>query len=246
MSSSTSTPPPPPVTAQVQVANTVTGPFNLAMSTSFQPDEWDYQFFTNNPGATTLGNLLPQHIRLQAVSEGVPHGAADSTSTAWNFNILDAITQPVLSVGDHSPEFQIAKAPPFMYAGDDSGNDFTDPTFQEFAGFAQNLVQYYNTGGFTANGQTYLSASYPTDKIAWWGIYNEPNINNNLTPQQYVTMYNSGASDATLTHGSFCQKAQEPVESCPGTAPPGANATLRLLSEIVLKDAQRISVLPGS
>src|SRR5580692_6493037 len=96
MSSSTTTPPPPPpVSAQVQIANTVTGPLKLAMSTSFQPAEWDYQFFTDNisvPATTTLGNLLPQHIRLQAVSEGVPQGAAGSSSTAWSFNILDAIT----------------------------------------------------------------------------------------------------------------------------------------------------------
>jgi hypothetical protein len=128
---------------------------------------------------------------LQGVSEGVPQGAADSSSTAWSFSILDAITQPVLSVGDHSPEFQIAKAPPFMYSGNDSGNDFLDLGFQQFAGYAQNLVQYYDTGGFSSNGQTYVSPSYPTDTITWWGIYNEPNINNNLTPQQYVTMYNT-------------------------------------------------------
>jgi hypothetical protein len=187
-----STSSPPPVNAQVQIANTITGPLKLAMSTSFQPAEWDYQFFSNNPGATSpLGGLLPQHIRLQAVSQGVPQGAADSSSTAWNFTILDAITQPVLSVGDHSPEFQIAKAPPFMYSGNDSGNSFQDLTFNQFAGYAQNLLRYYNTGGFTANGQPYVSQSYPTDKITWWGIYNEPNINNNLTPQQYVTMYNT-------------------------------------------------------
>ncbi len=183
---------PPPPNAQVKVTNTIAGPMNLAMSTAFQPAEWDDQFFSLNPGATTtLGNLLPQHIRLQGVSEGVPQGAADSTSTTWDFATLDAITQPVLSVGDHSPEFQIAKAPPFMYSGDDSGNDFSDLTFQQFAGYAQDLVLYYNKGGFTAGGQSYVSPSYPTDTITWWGIYNEPNLNNGLTPQQYVTMYNA-------------------------------------------------------
>ncbi|HWY21653.1 MAG TPA: glycosyl hydrolase [Candidatus Acidoferrum sp.] len=191
---SMTSPPTQPTTinAQVQIANTVTGPLNLAMSTSFQPAEWDYQFFTINPAATTtLANLLPQHIRLQGISQGVPQGTAGSTSTSWDFTILDAITQPVLSVGDHSPEFQIAKAPPFMYTGNDSGHDFADLTFHQFAGYAQNLVSYYNKGGFTANGQTYLSPSYPSNTIRWWGIYNEPNINNNLTPQQYVTMYNT-------------------------------------------------------
>jgi hypothetical protein len=183
--------------ASAQIMNGTNGTFGVAMSTSFQPAEWDYTVFQDYSGlTTTLGNLQPQHVRLQGVSEGVPQGAADSSSTAWNFTILDAITQPVLGVGDHSPEFQIAKAPPFIYQGDDSGNNFADTTFQQFAGYAQNLVSYYNEGGFTANGHTYVSpSSYP---ITWWGIYNEPNINNDnqaqptpLTPQLYVTMYDT-------------------------------------------------------
>jgi hypothetical protein len=176
--------------AQITSGNNAT--FGVAMSTSFQPAEWDYTVFQDNSGlTTTLGNLQSQHIRLQGVSEGVPQGAAGSSSTAWNFNVLDAITQPVLSVADHSPEFQIAKAPPFMYVDDDSSNSFQDLTFNQFASYAQNLVQYYDTGGFTASGQTYVSPAYPTDTITWWGIYNEPNINNNLTAAQYVTMYNT-------------------------------------------------------
>ena len=159
------------------------------MSTSFQPAEWDDQFFTLNPSApTTLGNLEPHHIRLQAVSEGVPQGAAGTGLTTWDFATVDAITQPVLGVGDHSPEFQIAKAPPFMYTNNDSSDSFLDLTFQQFAGYMQNLVRYYDTGGFMANGQLYASPAYPADPVTWWGIYNEPNINNNLTPEQYVTL----------------------------------------------------------
>jgi hypothetical protein len=174
----------------VTISKTVTGPFSVAMSTSFQPAEWDYTLFQSFPNlTTTLQNLQPEHIRLQGVSQGVPQGAALSASTAWDFSILDAITQPVLGVADHSPEFQIAKAPPFMYSGDDSGSDFLDLSFQQFAGYAQNLVLYYNKGGFSANGQSYVSPS--SNPITWWGIYNEPNINNSLTPQQYVTMYNA-------------------------------------------------------
>lgn len=181
-----------PPSDTVTIGKSVTGPFKVAMSTAFQPAEWDYTLFQTYPGlSATLGNLQPQHIRLQGISQGIPQGAADSASTAWDFSILDAITQPVLSVGDRSPEFQIAKAPPFMYANDDSSDSFQDLTFQQFAGYAQNLVQYYDTGGFAANGQTYVSPSYPNDAITWWGIYNEPNINNSLTPQQYVAMYNT-------------------------------------------------------
>jgi len=181
----------PPPTATVTVSKTTTGPFSVAMSTSFQPAEWDNSFFTLNPAATTtLGNLGPKHIRLQGISQGVPQGVNDSAATTWDFSILDAITQPVLGVGDHSPEFQIAKAPPFMYSGNDSGGTFADTSFTQFAGYTQNLVRYYNTGGFMADGQAYVSPAYPTDKITWWGIYNEPNINNSLTAAEYTTMYN--------------------------------------------------------
>jgi hypothetical protein len=87
------------------------------MSTSFQPAEWDYTFLQQFPGALTpLGALNPSHIPLQGISQGVPQGVAGTGSTNWDFTVLDGIVQPVLGVGDHSPEFQIAKAPPFMYA----------------------------------------------------------------------------------------------------------------------------------
>jgi hypothetical protein len=172
----------------------VNGKLQEFMSTSFQPAEWDNQFFTLNPTATTaLGNLQPQHIRLQGISKGVPQGSEGTTSTAWSFTTLDDIVQPVLGVGDHSPEFQIAKAPAFMYANNDSSSTFSDLTFQAFATYAANLVKYYNTGGFTtpADGILHVSPAYPNAKITWWGIYNEPSINNNLDALQYTTMYNA-------------------------------------------------------
>jgi len=189
------TPPPPPpavVNASVAVSTTKLASFDVAMSTSFQPAEWDYQFFQDFPGATTpLTNLQPHHIRLQGISQGVPQGAANSTSTAWNFTVLDGITQPVLGVGDHSPEFQIAKAPPFMYANNDSSGSFNDPGFSQFAAYAANLVKYYNTSiGFTDSGGT-KHVSPSGIHIQYWGIYNEPSINNNLTATDYVNMYNT-------------------------------------------------------
>ena len=187
-------PPPPMVKANVSVSNTTVAPFDVAMSTSFQPAEWDYTFFQTSANAkeTLLVNLQPHHVRLQGISQGVPQGIANSTSTTWDFTKLDGITQPVLGVGDHSPEFQIAKAPPFMYVNNDSSNTFGDLTFQEFAGYAKNLVQYYDAGGFTDSGGTHhVSAAYPGESITWWGIYNEPSINNGLTASEYTDMYNA-------------------------------------------------------
>jgi hypothetical protein len=171
------------VGAVAQIGITKNGGFQVAMSTSFQPAEWDYQFFTLNPTATTaLGNLQPAHIRLQGISQGVPQ----TTANTWDFTVLDNVTQPVLGVGDHSPEFQIAVAPAFMY---DANHNFLDPSYKTFGAYAQNLVRYYNTGGFTSgDGSFHVSASsYP---ITWWGIYNEPNFNN-LDSTQYTELYNA-------------------------------------------------------
>ena len=189
--------PPPPqqqeLNASIAMNGATNGLFNVAMSTSFQPAEWDFQFFQNVPAATTpLSNLQPHHIRLQGISQGVPQGSAGTSSTNWDFTVLDAITQPVLGVGDHSPEFQIAKAPPFIYVNNDSSNSFSDLTFQPFAGYAKTLVQYYNTGGFTDSSATkHVSPAWPNETVTWWGIYNEPSINNHLTATDYVTMYNA-------------------------------------------------------
>ena len=171
------------VGATTQISNTVSGRLQFAMSTSFQTAEWDYNFFTKHPSAVTpLGNLQPQNIRLQPISKGIPQTSA----TAWDFSYIDAIAQPVLTVGDHSPEFQIALAPSFMY---DSSHNFLDPTYGQFAAYTQDLVRYYNLGGFTdAGGTFHKSAS--TFPVTWWGIYNEPNYNN-VTPSQYVQIYNT-------------------------------------------------------
>ncbi|MGO9087214.1 MAG: hypothetical protein ACLP6G_20160 [Terriglobales bacterium] len=181
--------------AAAVISSATNGAFNLAMSTAFQPAEWDDAFFTLNPSATTtLSKLGPHHIRLQGVSQGVPQGSAGTASQTWDFSVLDAITQPVLGVGDHSPEFQIAKAPPYMYVNNDSSQSFLSTTdFSAFATYAQNLVKYYNTAqGFTAGGSTYVSPGYSNgDTITYWGIYNEPSINNNLNATEYTTMYNT-------------------------------------------------------
>ena len=177
------------VGAVVQIGKSTTGMFNQAMSDTIFAADWNLNFFAQNATATQImGTLLPQHILLPEALQGVPQ----MTGSTWDFTTLDAITQPVLTVGDQSPELRLFPAPSFMYVNGDNTADFLDLTFQNFAGYAQNSVRYYNTGGFTSSdGVFHVSPSYPGTRITWWGIYNEPNSNNNLTPQQYVQMYNT-------------------------------------------------------
>jgi uncharacterized protein (TIGR03437 family) len=159
----------------------VNGRLQNFMSTSFQPAEWDFPFFQQIPGAAApLWKLAPQHIRIQPVSQGVPMTAPGQ----WDFSTLDAILTPVLSVGDHSPELQLATAPSFM---NDSDGHILPSHFQDFADYCANVVRYCNTGGFDAGGKHYQSPS--PYAITWWGIFNEPN-GNGVSAGEYVTLYN--------------------------------------------------------
>lgn len=166
------------VVAKVQPASPAK--LHFFMSTSFQPANWSYRIFQDHPNAASLlDQLQPQHVRIQAVYDGIPATSA----TTWNFNTLDAILQPVLGVADHSPEFQVV-IPSYML---DSTGKPRDPTYQEYAAYAANLVRYYNKGGFTANGSLLRSpANIP---IQWWGIFNEPNINS-VNAASYTQLYN--------------------------------------------------------
>jgi hypothetical protein len=168
----------------------VKGTLKQFMATSFQIAEWTGDLFGTGATATareaTLTTLAPQHIRLQALSKAIPMQANTGQPSDWDFTLLDQTVQPVLASADHSPEFQIAAAPAWMC--DSSGHLDVTNHLQDFAAYAANLVRYYNTGGFNVGGTHFQSAS--SQPIAWWGVFNEYNING-LTAAQYVTLYNT-------------------------------------------------------
>jgi uncharacterized protein (TIGR03437 family) len=173
------------VTNQVNSSVGLNGRLQVAMSTSFQLASSGYQFFNVAPQAVgPLNGLEPQHTRVQVVSDGIPLSAPG----VWNFSELNTMLPVIQSTGDHSPELQIATAPAYM---NDANGNILPSSYADFASMSANLVEYYNTGGFDAGGQHYQSPNaYP---VTWWGVFNEPN-GNGVTPQQYVSLYNSTAS----------------------------------------------------
>ena len=218
------------------------GKLEQFMSTSFQPAEWDYQFFQNHTATepALLNKLGPQHIRLQGLSQAVPMKANTGSMTDWDFAILDAIVQPVLKVADNSPEFQIAVAPTFLNDPTTGRFVFTTANVQAFAQYCANLVRYYNTGGFTwGPSQTkFVSPGYPQRKITWWGIYNEYNING-MTPSEYIQLYNTVvpamlAVDSTIKISAMELAVTDPTTDLPPfVASPtsgGVNAQVNVLS----------------
>jgi hypothetical protein len=158
----------------------VNGRLEQFMTTSFQ----NYALPPNLTPALTA--LQPQHIRMQVLDNFIPQ----TSPTSWDFTNLDSMVQPIMGVGDQSPEFQIAMGPSFMY--DSTGTNFLDPTYQTFATFCQQLVEYYSNGQFTdEQGVLHQNPNFdPAHPIVWWGIYNEPNGEGQLTSAQYVNLYN--------------------------------------------------------
>jgi hypothetical protein len=218
------------------------GKLEQFMSTSFQPAEWDYQFFQNHTATepTLLNKLGPQHIRLQGLSQAVPMKANTGSATDWDFAILDAIVQPVLIVADNSPEFQIAVAPTFLNDPTSGRFVFSAANVQAFAQYCANLVRYYNTGGFTwGPSQTkVVSPSYPQRKITWWGIYNEYNING-MTPSEYIQLYNTVVPamlsvDSTIKISAMELSVADPTTDLPpfvaSPASGGVNAQVNVVS----------------
>lgn len=219
----------------VSVANSVDttlgvgGKLEEFMSTSFQPAEWNYQFFQSHTATepAQLNKLGPQHIRLQAMSKGVPMKANTGSATDWDFSILDSVVQPVLNAADNSPEFQIAVAPPFLNDPTTGHFIFNAANVQAFANYSANLVKYYNKGGFSWGGTTFVAPSYPQHPITWWGIFNEYNING-LTASQYIQLYNAAvpamlAVDGTIKIVSLELAVTDPTMDLPTFVAPPAN-----------------------
>jgi hypothetical protein len=227
------------VGSNVNASLGVGGKLEEFMSTSFQPSEGNYQFFQNHAATepALLNKLGPQHIRLQGISQAVPMKANTGSATDWDFTILDGIVQPLLGAADHSPEFQIAVAPPFL-------NDPTTGHFipsaanvQAFANYSANLVRYYNKGGFTWGGKSFVSPSYPQRPITWWGIYNEYNING-MTPSEYIQLYNTVVPamlsvDSTIKISAMELAVADPTTDLPPFVAPPANGGVNAQVNVV-------------
>jgi hypothetical protein len=168
----------------------VKGKLEQFMATSFQIFQYTGDIFGTGATAATreqqLTNLGAQHNRMQVIAGGMPMLSNTGAAADWDFTTLDTTAQPVLTSGDHSPEFQIGTAPAWMC--DSQGRLLVAAHARDFAAYAANLVRYYNKGGFDV-GTTHFQSpgNYP---ITWWGIFNEYNING-LSASDYVTLYNA-------------------------------------------------------
>jgi hypothetical protein len=166
-----------PRSLHVKVIPEVVGTFSEAMSTSFQAAPWTDLAFTTHPEIPAqLDVLNPHHIRVQVIDQSIPETAPNQ----WDFSALDRQLQPILSVGDHSPEIQLAQAPTYLYK---SKTHFVSPAFiAGYAAYAAGMVRHYNAPG--ADGKV------PSHPIHYWGILNEPNYFH-ISAAEYAALYNA-------------------------------------------------------
>jgi hypothetical protein len=171
-----------PAADQITISPVAAGTFAETLSANVPAIDWDFTFRSVPAAPSLLAAFKAPHIRMQLGGTTIPQTSA----TTWDFTALDQFVQASTAASAGSPMLQIASAPSFLYQP--NTQTFADPTFNTFAAYSQNLVRYYNLGGFTAPDGFHQPAT--ATPIAWWSIYNEPNYQQ-LSPTQYVALYNT-------------------------------------------------------
>ena len=167
----------------------VGGKLQQVMGVTLEPDLWRHFFLPLD--WDSLKALGAARINVNTV-DFIPMKSNTGQASDWDFSQLNQTMLPALDAVGDGAMFRIVQAPPFLSAAssDASGSQFVfnDANLAAFAQYCANLVRYYNTGGFDWGGQHFQSPS--SKHIAWWGIFNEYNING-ILPSQYVQLYNT-------------------------------------------------------
>src|SRR5438034_9045879 len=154
---------------------------------------------------TRFGALAPRLVRINATTDGFPGlplvMPAGITQGDWDFSNLDAIVNDIRGAGGQVV-LDIAYAPQWMW--DCATGTIRDPTLGEFAAYIARVVSYYNVGSFVAeDGRTIINPAGTANRIVYWELWNEPDQrtlgcppmgNPNISPDQYVTMWNASVA----------------------------------------------------
>lgn len=130
--------------------------------------------------------------------DAAPMIPAGTVRGDWDFSSLDSVVNDIHAAGAQT-FLTIAYAPEWMWIC--PRGTIRDSTFGEFADYMARLVGYYNRGSFTAeDGRTITNPAGMTNRITYWGLWNEPNLRSLGCPpsgfpylgvRQYVAMWNA-------------------------------------------------------
>ncbi|GAC1357332.1 MAG: hypothetical protein NVSMB31_17840 [Vulcanimicrobiaceae bacterium] len=178
-----------------------------------QGEQLDQFGLFNSLGALSkLQALSPNWFRIHAGADTTPAVLPEvrpiGVTAAYDFSELDKLSSVAYQLSGSVPILNVRYAPRSLWtncAPFFAGNAGTlrDTTFNEFADYMARLVSYYNTGSMTDGAIVRVNPSGTAHRIAYWEIWNEPDLSDEtpctaagggtmpaLSSAQYVAMWN--------------------------------------------------------
>ena len=128
--------------------------------------------------------------------------------TSWDFSLIDPMTEdfmramegrPVMMDFSTIPAWMFVTDKPVPYEQDPDklvrgygtqGTELRDASLKELGDYYARLLQWYTKGGFTDEyGKRHVS-NHRYD-FAMWEVFNEPEIEHRMTPEQYTQRYDA-------------------------------------------------------
>lgn len=127
--------------------------------------------------------------------------------TSWDFSLIDPLTvdfleaakgQQVMLNFSTIPQWMFVTQNPVAYSNDPDdavwsytqGTELRDANLKELADYYARLVGWYTAGGFTDEYGVRHESGHKY-KIDYWEVFNEPDLEHNMTPAQYTARYDT-------------------------------------------------------
>jgi len=133
--------------------------------------------------------------------------APTSSSTSWDFSLIDPITLDFLqATAGHPVILNFSTIPAWLFKSDKpvdvpadpnqvfwdytKGSELQDPSGRQLADYYARLVNWYTNGGFTDENGTWHTSGHHF-QISHWEVFNEPDIEHATTAEQYTARYDA-------------------------------------------------------
>jgi hypothetical protein len=133
--------------------------------------------------------------------------APTSEHTSWDFSLIDPMTIDFLqATAGHPVILNFSTAPAWLFKTDKpvdfpddpnqvswnytQGTELQDSTGRQLADYYARLVNWYTNGGFTDENGTWHASGHHF-QIAYWEVFNEPDIEHTTTAEQYTARYDA-------------------------------------------------------
>lgn len=183
-------------------SSTSLGTLSTQMTTN---NTWSGLVDQNATSKANFAALKLPLVRLHVGDDGYPVAMPEVKQNQWSFAALDTLVNDETSIGQE-PVMNIKFAPDWMWTctTPQAAGDVRDKTFKTFADYMARLVSYYNKGSMTTEtGQVITNPAGTKNRITYWELWNEPDLNNEtpcapadglgLSPSEYLTMWNAVA-----------------------------------------------------